>query len=186
MTDIESRLARGPATGRPPVLPEADVGYALHDTPVGTLLLATAGGRVVASSFEDEDTVTTRLARAVSPRVLRQPHAVDEVRRQLDDYLAGRRQRFDLDVDLVLATAFQRQVLTGLGSVPFGRTTTYGELAGEIDRPKAARAIGHALGTNPVCIVLPCHRVIGANGSLTGYAGGVEAKRYLLDLERAA
>jgi methylated-DNA-[protein]-cysteine S-methyltransferase len=186
MTELENRLTRGPAIGRPPVLPDADVSYALHDTPVGTLLLATAGGRVVASSFGDEATMTNRLARTISPRVLRQPKAVDEVRRQLDDYLTGRRRRFELDVDLALATSFQREVLTGLASsVPFGRTTTYGALAGEIHRPKAARAIGHALGANPLCIVLPCHRVVGANGSLTGYAGGIDAKRYLLELERA-
>src|SRR6266545_1598004 len=168
MTDLESLLTRGPAAGRPPVLPDADVGYAVHETPIGSLLLATAAGRVVASSFDDEETVTTRLARAISPRVLRQPKAVDEVRRQLDEYLAGRRQRFELEVDLALATAFQRQVLTGLASyVPFGRTTTYG-----------------ALGANPLCIVLPCHRVVGASGALTGYAGGIEAKRFLLDLEQ--
>jgi methylated-DNA-[protein]-cysteine S-methyltransferase len=187
MTDLESRLAAAPAVGRPPVLPDGDVGYALHETPVGTLLLATAGGRVVASSFGDEQTVTNKLARAVSPRVLRQPKATDQVRRQLDEYLAGKRRTFDLDVDLALATSFQREVLTGLAaSVPFGATTTYGRLAGEIHKPRAARAIGHALGSNPLCIVLPCHRVIGASGALTGYAGGIEAKRYLLDLEAAA
>lgn len=184
MNDLETRLAGGPVLGRPPVLPDADVGYVLHDTPVGTLLLATASGRVVASSFDDEETVTTRLAAAISPRVLRQPRATDEVRRQLDEYLAGSRTAFDVEVDLALATPFQKQVLTGLASyVGFGRTTTYGKLAGEIHRPKAARAVGHALGANPLCIVLPCHRVVGASGALTGYAGGVEAKRYLLDLE---
>jgi methylated-DNA-[protein]-cysteine S-methyltransferase len=184
MNDLETRLANVPAVGRPPVLPDGDVGYALHETPVGTLLLATAAGRVVASSFGDEDTVTSKLAKAISPRVLRQPKATDDVRRQLDEYLTGRRRTFDLDVDLALATSFQREVLAGLAaSVPFGETTTYGNLAGEIHKPKAARAIGHALGANPLCIVLPCHRVVGAGGALTGYAGGVEAKRYLLDLE---
>jgi len=186
MTDLESLLTRGPAAGRPPVLPDGDVGYAVHETPIGSLLLATAAGRVVASSFDDEQTVTSRLARAISPRVLRQPKAVDEVRRQLDEYLAGRRRRFVLEVDLALATAFQRDVLTGLRAVGFGTTTTYGALASEIHRPKAARAIGHALGANPLCVVLPCHRVVGATGALTGYAGGIEAKRYLLDLEHAA
>lgn len=187
MSDLENRLtATLPDTGRPPVLPEADVGYALHQTPIGTMLLATAAGRVVASSFGDERTVTERLARAISPRVLRQPKATDDLRRQLDEYFAGKRQRFDLDVDLALATAFQRTVLSGLPAyVPFGRTTTYGKLAGDIHRPGAARAVGTALGANPLCVVLPCHRVVGAGGALTGYAGGVEAKRYLLDLESA-
>ncbi|HEY3001858.1 MAG TPA: methylated-DNA--[protein]-cysteine S-methyltransferase [Kribbellaceae bacterium] len=185
LTDLETRLSVVAPAAAPPVLPDADVGYAVHETPIGSLLLATAAGRVVASSYDDEETVTRRLARAISPRVLRQPKAVDEVRRQLDEYLAGRRQRFELEVDLALATAFQRQVLTGLASyVPFGRTTTYGALAGEIHRPTAARAIGHALGANPLCIVLPCHRVVGASGALTGYAGGIEAKRFLLELEQ--
>jgi len=185
MNDLESRLSRlTSATGGPPVLSTADVSYALHDTQIGTLLLATAAGRVVASSFGDEESITTRLARAISPRVLRQPAALDDVRRQLDEYLDGRRHEFDLEVDLALATPFQRLVLSDLPShTSYGRTTTYGRLAGEIDRPKAARAVGTALGANPLCVVLPCHRVIGASGALTGYAGGLDAKRFLLNLE---
>ena len=185
MNDLEDRLARFSLTdGRPPVLPDADVAYTLHDTPIGTLLLASAGGKVVASSFGDEETMTNRLARAISPRVLRQPGPLDDVRRQLDEYLEGRRHAFDLEVDLALATPFQRLVLSDLRShTSYGRTTTYGQLAGEIDRPKAARAVGTALGANPLCVVLPCHRVIGASGALTGYAGGLEAKRFLLHLE---
>lgn len=192
MNDLENRLSRlalsfdskPSSDSKPPVLPAADVSYALHDTPIGTMLLATAGGRVVASSFGDEETVTTRLARAISPRVLRQPGALDDVRRQLDEYLAGRRHTFDLEVDLVLATPFQRLVLSDLPlHTSYGRTTTYGRVAGEIDRPKAARAVGTALGANPLCVVIPCHRVIGANGALTGYAGGLDAKRFLLNLE---
>ena len=139
---------------------------------------------LVASSFGDEETITIRLAREISPRVLRQPAALDEVRRQLDEYLDGRRHEFDLEVDLALATPFQRLVLSDLPShTSYGRTTTYGRLAGEIHRPKAARAVGTALGANPLCVVLPCHRVIGASGALTGYAGGLDAKRFLLNLE---
>jgi methylated-DNA-[protein]-cysteine S-methyltransferase len=168
------------------VLPAADVSYVRHETPVGSLLLATAAGRVVASSFADEETVTTRLARTISPRVLRQPKALDEVRRQLDDYLAGTRREFDLEVDLTLASTFQRQVLTGLSAIPYGQTTTYGALAATIHKPKASRAIGNALGANPLCIVLPCHRVVGSTGALTGYAGGLDAKAYLLNLESPA
>jgi methylated-DNA-[protein]-cysteine S-methyltransferase len=185
MTDLESRLARLTAPDlKPPVLPDADVAYTLHDTPIGTMVLAVAQGRVVASSFGDEETMTGRLARAVSPRVLRQPRALDDVRRQLDEYLAGRRHEFDLEVDLALATPFQRLVLEDLPvHTSYGRTTTYGAVASEIDKPKAARAVGTALGANPVCVVLPCHRVIGSNGALTGYAGGLEAKRFLLNLE---
>jgi methylated-DNA-[protein]-cysteine S-methyltransferase len=186
MTDLESRLSRLaiPTTARPAVLPAADVSYALHDTAIGTLLLAIADGRIVASSFGDEETMTTRLARAISPRVLRQPVALDDVRRQLDEYLDGRRHSFELDVDLTLATPFQRLVLSDLPlHTSYGRTTTYGQIAGEIHKPKAARAVGTALGANPLCVVLPCHRVIGANGNLTGYAGGLDAKRFLLNLE---
>jgi methylated-DNA-[protein]-cysteine S-methyltransferase len=190
MTDLESRLTRlampdlSSAELKRPVLPDADVAYTLHDTPIGTMLLAIAHGRVVASSFGDEETMTTRLARAVSPRVLRQARPLDDVRRQLDEYLAGRRQAFDLEVDLALATPFQRLVLTDLPTATsYGATTTYGTVAADIDRPKAARAVGTALGANPVCVVLPCHRVVGANGALTGYAGGLDAKRFLLNLE---
>lgn len=172
--------------GRRPVLPDADVSYVLHETPIGTMVLAMAAGRVVASSFADEETITARLAKAISPRVLRQPAPLDELRRQLDEYLAGERRQFDLDVDLALATPFQRLVLSDLPNhTRYGGTTTYGALAGEVDRPKAARAVGTALGANPVCVVLPCHRVVGANGALTGYAGGLAAKRFLLDLELA-
>jgi len=185
MNDLESRLARLATPDlKPPILPDADVAYVLHDTPIGTLLLAVANGRVVASSFGDEETMTNRLARAVSPRVLRQPRALDDVRRQLDEYLDGRRHEFDLEVDLSLATPFQRLVLSDLPlHTSYGATTTYGHLAGEIHKPKAARAVGTALGANPVCVVLPCHRVIGASGALTGYAGGLDAKRFLLNLE---
>lgn len=183
--DIEGRLSRlTPGGARPPVLPTADVSYVLHDTPVGTLLLAIASGRLVASSFGDEETMTNRLARAISPRVLRQPGPLDEVRRQLDEYLTGQRKAFELPVDLVLATPFQRLVLSDLPDhTSYGRTTTYGQVAGEIDRPKAARAVGTALGANPLCVVIPCHRVIGSSGALTGYAGGLDAKRFLLNLE---
>jgi methylated-DNA-[protein]-cysteine S-methyltransferase len=185
VSDLEGRLSRlTPGGARPPVLPTADVSYALHDTPIGTLLLAVAGDRVVASSFGDEETLTERLARAISPRVLRQPAALDDVRRQLDEYLTGQRKAFELTVDLTLATPFQRLVLTDLPDhTSYGRTTTYGRVAGEIDRPKAARAVGTALGANPLCVVIPCHRVIGASGALTGYAGGLDAKRFLLNLE---
>jgi len=185
MTDLENRLARFTTPEpKPPVLPDADVAYPLHDTPIGTMLLAVAHGRVVASSFGDEETMTNRLARAVSPRVLRQPRSLDDVRRQLDEYLAGDRRTFDLEVDLALATPFQRLVLNDLPQhTSYGATTTYGAVAAEIEKPKAARAVGTALGANPVCVVLPCHRVIGASGALTGYAGGLDAKRFLLNLE---
>jgi methylated-DNA-[protein]-cysteine S-methyltransferase len=105
-----------------------------------------------------------------------------EVRRQLTEYFAGRRQEFDLPL-APKGTDFQKQVWQALTSIPFGATTSYGELAGRIGRPKASRAVGAANGANPIPIVVPCHRVIGANGSLTGFGGGLDVKRTLLEIE---
>jgi len=174
---------------RPPTFPSADVAYVVDDTAVGRILFArNAGGALVASRYvaDDQavDAVLNRLAHAVSPRVLRLPSALDSTRRQFDEFLAGRRQDFDLETDFALATAFQRDVLATLArTVGYGERETYGGLARAIDRPTASRAVGAALGANPLCIVVPCHRVVGAHGSLTGYAGGVAAKEYLLGLE---
>jgi len=174
---------------RLPTFPSADVAYVVEDTPVGRILFARNGnGALVASRYvaDDEaaDLVLDRLARVVSPRVIRLPTALDEARRQFDEFLAGRRHDFDLETDLVLASAFQRDVLETLArSVGYGERETYGGLARAIHRPTASRAVGAALGANPLCIVVPCHRVVGAHGSLAGYAGGVAAKEYLLGLE---
>jgi methylated-DNA-[protein]-cysteine S-methyltransferase len=174
---------------RPPVLAPTDVSYVVEDTAIGRMLLARDdAGALVASAFvtspEVEDVVLTRLAAKVSPRVLRQPRELDEARRQLEDYLAGRSRGFTLPVDLALASEFQRLVLPRLASsVGYGHRATYAELAARVDRPKAARAVGAALGANPLCVVLPCHRVVASSGALTGYAGGLAAKRFLLDLE---
>ena len=178
---------------RPPVLPESDVSYAVEDTAVGRLLLAmTADGRLVTSAYVPDEAAESawlqRVADVVSPRVLRHPSRLDGVRRELADYLAGRATGFSVTPDLVLASAFQRSVLTALATrVGYGAATTYGALAAGIDRPRAARAVGSALGANPVCIVVPCHRVLPAGGSLHGdvggYAGGPAAKEHLLALE---
>ena len=189
MTDIhglERRLSKVPPAVQPPRL-VGDVTYALHDTPVGPLLLAVSKRGLVASSYDAESTVTRRIASRVSPAVVRgTSEALDEVRRELDAYFGGRRRSFDLPVDLALATPFQSRVLGALReSVTYGSTTTYGTLARQIGAPKAARAIGAALGANPVCVVVPCHRVVGMTGALTGYAGGVAAKETLLRLEGA-
>lgn len=173
----------------PPVLAESDVSYVVEDTPIGRMLLArTEAGALVASAFlrpgATEEAWLQRLARAVSPRVLRQPAALDEARRELEAYLAGERRTFDLRVDLALASPFQRVVLTGLReSVGYGERTTYGALARRVGRPSASRAVGAALGANPLCVVLPCHRVVASSGALTGYAGGLPAKERLLALE---
>ncbi len=188
-TPLEEQLRSWAPSVRPPRFAEADVAYAVTETVVGRILLARKeSGALVASRYvadeAAEDALLDRLGRTLSPRVLRLPAALDDARRQLDDVLAGRRHRFDLATDLALATPFQRSVLTTLGrTVGWGERATYGELAGRIGRPTASRAVGSALGANPLCVVLPCHRVVGASGALTGYAGGTEAKRYLLDLE---
>ena len=193
MIDLEDRLRAGGVDPRPPELTEAaaregllDVATAVTDTPVGRLVLAATPAGLVACSYQDEAAVAERLARSVSPRILRAPKRLDPIRRQLDDYFEGLRVRFSTTVDLTLAGPFARTVLAAVDRVPFGSTTTYGELAIQIGRPSAARAVGRALAANPLCIVVPCHRVVGADGRLTGYAGGVPAKRLLLDLEAAA
>ncbi len=186
---LEARLARFPSAGRAPVFDEADVSYAVTDTAIGRILLArTDVGALVASTFVPDDAseaaVLARLSRTLSPRVLRRPAPLDDARRQLDDYLAGRRRSFDLQTDLALATPFQRSVLEALAaSVPYGTRSTYRSVAESIHRPSAARAVGTALGSNPLCVVLPCHRVVGSSGRLTGYAGGIPAKEFLLELE---
>ena len=191
-TIVEQRLHTtypGSPPLRPPTFPSADVAYVVEDTPVGRILFARNGnGALVASRYvvDDEaaDVVLDRLAHIVSPRVLRLPTALDEARRQFEEFLAGRRHDFDLETDLALATPFQRDVLETLArTVGYGERETYGGLARAIDRPTASRAVGAALGANPLCIVVPCHRVVGAHGSLAGYAGGVAAKEYLLGLE---
>jgi methylated-DNA-[protein]-cysteine S-methyltransferase len=164
-----------------------DVAYDLADSPVGTLLLAATEAGLCRISFDPEpEREAELLAREFGPRVLRSPRPLDAARRELDEYFEGARRRFDLTLDLRPLPAFQRLVLEELARVPYGETATYGRLADLIGRPRAARAVGGALNRNPVPIVLPCHRVIGAGGSLVGYAGGLDRKRALLALERPA
>ncbi len=126
-----------------------------------------------------------RLARRHGSRVLASPGALARVRRELEEYFAGRRRAFDVRVDVGWLAPFQRLVLEELARVPYGETATYGALATRVGRPRAARAVGGALNRNPIPIVLPCHRVVGATGDLVGYAGGLERKRALLALEGA-
>ena len=163
-----------------------DVAYELHDTPVGRLLIAVTDHGVCEIHYDaDPDAEAERLARLFGARVLRSPRPTDEARRQLDEYFAGKRREFDLDVDLRPAREFGRAVLEQLARVPFGELTTYGTLAARAGRPRAARAVGTVMNRNPVPIVLPCHRVVGSTGSLVGYAGGLDRKRTLLELEGA-
>ena len=186
---VATQLSSFAATVTPPKLPISDVSYVVEDTAVGRMLLAgNEAGILIASAFvpdlEAEDAWLYRLARAVSPRVLRLPRALDQARRELDAYLRGQRKDFDVPTALVLATPFQRIVLGHLpGAAAYGHRTTYGALARDIQRPAASRAVGAALGANPLCIVLPCHRVVATSGALSGYAGGLAAKEYLLALE---
>lgn len=185
MSTVELSLRSFDPPVQPPQLPDGDVAYAVHETSLRPLVLAVdATGAVIACSYEDETTVTSRLARAVSPRVLRRPARLDRVRRQLDDYLAGRRRQVDVPVSPLLASPFAQRVLQALRQVPYGATTHYAALAAAIGAPKASRAVGNALGSNPVCILLPCHRVLRSDGSIGGYAGGVATKQALLSLER--
>jgi methylated-DNA-[protein]-cysteine S-methyltransferase len=163
-----------------------DVAYDLADTPVGTLLVATSERGLCRISFDPEpEREVEALARLFGTRVLRSPRPVERARRELDEYFDGRRREFDLPVDLTPVPAFQRLVLDELVRVPYGRLETYGGLAARVGRPRAARAVGGALNRNPVPIVVPCHRVVGAGGSLTGYGGGLERKEQLLELEGA-
>ena len=162
-----------------------DVAYAEMDSPVGTILLAVTRRGLAAVEFDDGqlDRLLARFARDLSPRVLRSPAATDDARRELDEYFEGRRRTFDLRLDRRLMGRFAKEVLTATARVPYGGVSTYGEIATTIGHPGSARAVGAALGSNPIAIVVPCHRVIGAGGKLTGYAGGVHRKEFLLTLE---
>jgi methylated-DNA-[protein]-cysteine S-methyltransferase len=163
-----------------------DVAYRTVDSPVGRLLLAaTEVGLVrVAFAAEDDAAVLQELADRISPRVLHVPHRLDAVATQLEEYFDRRRHRFDVGLDWQLSRGFRRAVLTELGSgVDYGQTASYAELARRTGRPKASRAVGTACATNPIPIVIPCHRVIRADGAIGAYRGGVSAKRALLALE---
>ena len=163
-----------------------DVAYDFADTPVGNLFIATSDRGLCRISFDAEpEREVERLARTFGVRVLRASRPVDTVRRQLDEYFDEKRTDFELAVDLSSAADFTRQVLTRLAKVPHGQLTTYGALAKAAGRPRAARAVGTVMNRNPIPIVLPCHRVVGANGDLVGYGGGLDRKRLLLSLEGA-
>jgi methylated-DNA-[protein]-cysteine S-methyltransferase len=163
-----------------------DAGFDLVESPVGPLLVAATARGVLRIQYDaDPEAELERLARVAGPRVLRSPRAVDGVRRQLDEYFEGRRERFELDVDLRGVAPFAEQVLHELARVPYGTTTTYGTLAARAGKPKAARAVGTVMNRNPLPILLPCHRVVGSTGALVGYGGGLDRKVQLLRLEGA-
>ena len=165
----------------------ADIAYARVDSPLGPLVAAATPRGLVNLSYEDFrgglDEVLDRLSVRLSPRILEAPARLDEVRRELDEYFEGRRQAFDLPVDWSLTTGFTRRVLQATAAIPFGQVSTYREVAAVAGNPRATRAAGNALGSNPIPIVVPCHRVLRTGGGLGGYTGGLEKKERLLAIE---
>ncbi|MPZ85375.1 MAG: methylated-DNA--[protein]-cysteine S-methyltransferase [Actinophytocola sp.] len=164
-----------------------DIAYRTVDTPVGSLLLAATptGLLRVVYPTAGHDAALSVLAEKVSPRILHAPARLDAVARQLDEYFAGRRRSFDVPLDLRLASGFRRTVLAHLTDIGYGRTESYAQVAAAAGSPRAVRAVGTACATNPVPVVVPCHRVVRSDGSSGGYAGGPGAKQALLTLEAA-
>jgi methylated-DNA-[protein]-cysteine S-methyltransferase len=161
-----------------------DLGFDVVESPIGPLFVATTNKGLAAISFDSRpEAHLERLAKVAGPRVLRSPKSVDATRRELDECFEGRRRAFDLSLDLRGLPAFTMSVLHELANVPYGETTTYGALAAKVGHPRAARAVGTVMNRNRIPIVLPCHRVVGADGSLVGYGGGIDRKVTLLELE---
>ena len=165
-----------------------DVAYRTLETPVGPLLLAATETGLVRVAFEREgfDAVLESLAQRISPRVLEAPRRLDAAAVELDEYFEGRRHSFDVPLDFALTSGFRRSVQTSLPGIDYGRTRSYKEIAELVGSPRAVRAVGTACATNPLPVVLPCHRVLRSDGGLGGYIGGLEAKTALLSLEKAA
>ena len=164
-----------------------DVAYRDIDTPVGPLLLAATGQGLVRVAYaaEGHDAVLAQLAARVSPRVLAAPGRLDEAAREIEEYFAGRRTHFDLPLDFSLSKGFRLMVLGHLADIGYGHTASYAAVAAAAGNPRAVRAVGTACATNPLPVVLPCHRVVRSDGSIGRYAGGPDAKRILLTLEGA-
>jgi methylated-DNA-[protein]-cysteine S-methyltransferase len=165
-----------------------DVAYATVDSPLGPLVVAATPRGLVRLAYTDsggQDEVLADLAGKLSPRILESPGRLDEARRELDEYFEGRRAGFDLPIDWSLTRGFAGQVLRATARIGFGKTSTYAEVAGRAGSPRAVRAAGNALGSNPIPVVVPCHRVLRTGGALGGYTGGVERKEFLLRLEGA-
>lgn len=162
-----------------------DVAYRTVDSPIGPLLVAaTQKGLVrVAFGLEDFDAVLTALAERVSPRVLESRPRLDAVAAELDEYFSGRRREFDLPLDFAMSSGFRQEVQRYLPHIGYGQTRSYKQVAESIGNPKAVRAVGTACATNPLPVVVPCHRVLRSDGGLGGYLGGLEAKSALLELE---
>lgn len=178
--DLAAALARADAEGL------IDVAYATTDSPIGPLLVAATEAGLVRLAFEreDDEEVLQELASRIAPRVVASPTRLDDARRELDEYFEGRRDHFDLRLDWRLSSGFRKTVLEHLYiDVGYGQTVSYRELATMVGNPKASRAVGTAMATNPIPIVVPCHRVLRTGGNLGGYGGGLPAKIKLLQLE---
>jgi methylated-DNA-[protein]-cysteine S-methyltransferase len=162
-----------------------DVAYGVADSPLGPLTVMVTARGLVRLSYpgESTDAQIGEVAERISPRILEAPERTDGVRRQLDEYFAGSRHDFDLPIDWGLVRGFAGAVLRATARIPFGSVSSYREVAAEAGSPNAYRAAGNALGSNPVPIVVPCHRVLHAGGGMGGYTGGLDRKRYLLRLE---
>jgi methylated-DNA-[protein]-cysteine S-methyltransferase len=162
-----------------------DVAYATHDSPLGplTVVVTPRGLLQLAYPGEPVEAQLEEIAARISPRILEAPERTDDVRRQLEEYFAGARRGFEVPIDWRLVRGFAGEVLRATSRIPFGAVASYREVATEAGSPNAYRAAGNALGTNPIPIVVPCHRVLHAGGGLGGYTGGLERKRYLLTLE---
>ncbi|HWH18968.1 MAG TPA: methylated-DNA--[protein]-cysteine S-methyltransferase [Solirubrobacterales bacterium] len=163
-----------------------DVAYATTDSPFGTLLLAKTPRGLVRLGLpgEDAEAMLADLAGRISPRVLEDPARLDEERRELDDYFAGRRHAFELPIDWQLSGGFLLRARQGIAAIPYGETRTYTDLARTAGNERAVRAAGSACSRNPIPLIVPCHRVLRSDGSLGGYAGGLEMKQRLLEMEQ--
>jgi methylated-DNA-[protein]-cysteine S-methyltransferase len=162
-----------------------DVAYATYDSPLGPLTVVVTPRGLVRLNYPGEtlERQLEELAIRISPRILRAPERTDDVRRQLDDYFEGRARDVHLAIDWRLVRGFAGEVLRATARIPFGAVSSYGEIATQAGSPRAYRAAGNALGSNPIPIVVPCHRVLHAGGGLGGYTGGLDRKRFLLALE---
>ncbi|MFJ2619990.1 methylated-DNA--[protein]-cysteine S-methyltransferase [Glutamicibacter sp. NPDC087344] len=162
-----------------------EISYRIVESPIGRLLIATTEAGLVRVAFETEghESILDTLAQKIGPRILKDRGALDDVARQLDQYFDGSLRNFSLSLDLRLSTEFRRQVQVELGNIAYGQTLSYAQMAQQVGKPKAVRAVGTACATNPLPIVLPCHRVLRSDGSLGGYLGGLDVKSRLLHLE---
>jgi methylated-DNA-[protein]-cysteine S-methyltransferase len=178
---LEAATSRFLASAQP------DISYTLIDSPIGALVAAATPAGLVRLAYEDHwgglDNVLENLSAKLSPRILEQPAKLDDVRRELDEYFNNERRDFDIPIDWTLYSDFGRKILQATAQVPFGHTASYGDVARMAGSPQASRAAGRALGANAIPIIVPCHRIIGTSGKLTGYTGGIHRKEALLRLE---